>query len=126
MGARRRWPWGLVLAAALAGSVLVYRATRAELPFDPERWQHPEPGMIRGRSTRQRMLADLLRHPLLGLRRDSLERLLGPAPMVGHFGEWDMAYWLGAGGRSVPLGSEWLAIQFDSTGRVRRYAVLPD
>ncbi len=124
----RRWrvTWALAALLLLGGALLLRSATREALPFDAAHWQHPDEGLVRGKSLRQRMLADLLRHPLVGLPRDSLERMLGPAPMVGFFGAWDMAWWLGPSRRYVSLGSEWLVIKFDSTGRVARYAVLPD
>lgn len=124
----RRWgvTWAVAAFLVLAGALLLPSATREALPFDAAHWQRPDEGLVRGRSLRQRMLADLLRHPLVGLPRDSLERMLGPAPMVGFFGAWDMAWWLGPSRRYVSLGSEWLVVKFDSTGRVARYAVLPD
>jgi hypothetical protein len=77
--------------------------------------------------TRLAMVDDLLaRHPLRGLTRDSVERLLGPRDSTEYFREWDLVYWLGPERGLIRIDSEWLVLKFGVDGRVSDYRIVRD
>lgn len=73
------------------------------------------------------MVDDLLaRHPLRGLSRYSVERLLGPRDSTDYFREWDFVYWLGPERGLVRIDSEWLVLKLGLDGRVSDYKIVRD
>jgi hypothetical protein len=94
--------------------------------FEPVAWRGNDRGdaMWPARLT---MVDDLLaRHPLRGLSRDSVERLLGPRDSTEYFREWDLVYWLGPERGFFRIDSEWLVLDIGLDGRVSDYRIVRD
>lgn len=73
------------------------------------------------------MVDDLLaRHPLQGLSRDSVERLLGPRDSTEYWHEWDLVYLLGPERGLISMDSEWLVARLGPDGRVVEYRIVRD
>jgi len=115
---------GLAVAALfLAPAFDEFRHRRS---FDAAAWRRHETkdAMWPDRLT---MVDDLMeRHPLRGLSRDSVERLLGPGDSTSYWREWDLVYWLGPERGLMRIDSEWLVVDFDANGRVRDYRLVRD
>ena len=94
--------------------------------FEPVAWRDNERGDAMW-PARLAMVDDLLaRHPMRGLSRDSVERLLGPRDSTEYFREWDLVYWLGPERGLVRIDSEWLVLNLGLDGRVRDYQIVRD
>jgi hypothetical protein len=77
--------------------------------------------------TRLRMVDDLTATRRLdGLTRAELLTLLGPSDQSGKWRDWDLVYWLGPERGFMRIDSEWLVVQFDSSGRVAAYRIVRD
>src|SRR5688572_992225 len=77
--------------------------------FDAERWKEAD------LTTRERaeMVAALQRaHPLRGMTRPEVVRLLGEPTPTDKWRKWDMIYVLGPTDY-MPIDHEWLVIKFD-------------
>jgi hypothetical protein len=68
----------------------------------------------------------LARHPLRGLSRDSVERLLGPRDSTAYWQDWDLVYWPGPERGLFRIDSEWLVARFGPDGRVSEYRIVRD
>ena len=98
----------------------------AREPFSSERWK--DPAQNEGLETaRLKMIDDLLNtHPLKGLHRDDVVRLLGEPDKTDKFSTWDMVYVLGPGGGYYSMDYEWLLIRLGPDGRVKKHRVTSD
>ncbi len=88
--------------------------------FTPEDWAaHPE--------ARWHMADELIDDArLAGLTRDEVYELLGPPPDTGYFREMDDVWRLGMERGLISLDSEWLAVNYDESGRVRDVIIVRD
>jgi outer membrane protein assembly factor BamE (lipoprotein component of BamABCDE complex) len=90
--------------------------------FDAERWKNAD------LTTRERVeMVDALQrqHPLKGMTRSEIVRLLGEPTPTDKWDEWDIIYVLGPTDY-MPIDHEWLVIELDERGRVSRYRVTSD
>ena len=120
---RLRWPLGcglfliVGLVTCSGGWTLLF-----PLPFDAVAWRSAN--WVRADLVRQRMVADLLDRPLIGMTKAEVRALLGEPTMNrdGQGGHYDYAYWLGP---ENPLGvgfeNEYLGLKFEN-GRVAAVA----
>lgn len=97
------------------------------MDFESTLWK-TTPATHNYQSIRLRMVDNLLKtHPLVGLSRAEVEKLLGPADQTTYFHEFDMVYMLGLErGMMIAIDSEWLIIKLDSSGRVSRAVLARD
>jgi hypothetical protein len=95
--------------------------------FDPAQWRTPPPNDDVQWPMRLRMVDDLIASKRLdGLRRDELQRLLGPPDQTDKWKDWDLVYWLGPDRSYFRIDSEWLVVRFDRAGRVGAYRLIRD
>jgi len=77
--------------------------------------------------TRLRMIDDLMGRGLLdGATRQEVEQLLGEPDELGFLRAGDIAYELGPERSFIRIDSDWLVIQFGSTGIVEDVVIVPD
>ncbi|HEX2594531.1 MAG TPA: hypothetical protein VHL34_23715 [Rhizomicrobium sp.] len=121
------WLIGLAIALMLsAGAVAVgydfgYLPVR---PFNATVWRQAD-----GSSDPVRLsMVDWLigSGQLNGLTHAEVLNLLGPPYRGGYFRNWPLVYWLGPERGFMGIDSEWLAIRFDSNGRVSECRILSD
>lgn len=95
-------------------------------PFDSKAWQ--DPGQVEGDDpVRLRMVDDLIRSKRLDhLPRADVEALLGKPSATEYFRDHNLVYWLGPERGWMSVDSEWLAIDFDENGMVRKYQIVRD
>jgi hypothetical protein len=95
--------------------------------FNAAEWRRNERTANPAWPTRLTMIDDLLaRHPLRGLSRDSVERLLGPRDSTPYFADWDLVYALGPERGLIRIDSEWLVVKFGLDGRVVNARIVRD
>jgi len=85
----------------------------------------------RSSATRDRMVADLLKHyPLAEMKRADVVNLLGEPDFTKRepFKDWDMIYWLGPDNRGAfgSLDSKWLVLRLGSNGEITESKVTFD
>ena len=95
--------------------------------FDSAAWQRND-GWNTNWPARLSMVDDLLaHHQLRGLRRDSLERLLGPPDSTNYFSAPNnLVYGLGPERGLMRIDSEWLVVALGPDGRVTEARILRD
>jgi len=116
--------YALVVGSLLAGPAIEDQWHRRD--FEAEVWRRntSSNGMWPIRLT---MVDDLLaRHPLKGLSRDSVERLLGPRDVSEYWRQWDLVYRLGPERGLFRMDSEWLVLRLGSDRRVTDYQIVRD
>lgn len=117
-------PYVLLVGWVLGGPSVSDRWHRTA--FDPAGWRQND-GARTDWPARLRMVDDLLaRRTLIGLRADSLDRLLGPREETAYFRDWDRVYWLGPERGLIRIDSEWLGIRFSADGTVTEVRILRD
>jgi hypothetical protein len=73
------------------------------------------------------MVDDVVKRFLsVGLTRDSLLRVLGPADSTDYFREYDFVYWLGPERGWMSIDSEWLVVRLDPAGNVSEVRIVTD
>jgi hypothetical protein len=125
----RAWPWlliGLVVFVFVAFVILLIRGGWMQSvqprPFDRAEWLdvgwkdrfaiHP---------ARQEMVDDLLETKLkVGMSMSEVHWLIGPPDKHPYFKPGDWTYELGLERGFIAVDNEWLAIDFDELGRIRR------
>ncbi len=89
--------------------------------FDPERWRGGD------RSTKAAMAEDLIRSDvLLGLTESEVTRVLGAGEPCSEGPLSQIHYLTHESGEAPRGGRQWLAVEFDDSGRVDRVFVLTD
>jgi hypothetical protein len=68
----------------------------------------------------------LKKYKLSGMARTDLDALLGIPPKTDYFKDYDYVYWLGPERGFMSIDSEWLAIKFDTQGKVSEAKILRD
>ena len=90
--------------------------------FDAERWKEAD---LTSRDRAEMVAALERQHPLKGMTRSEVIRLLGEPTPTDKWDEWDMIYVLGPTDY-MPIDHEWLVIKLDERGRVSDYRVTSD
>src|SRR4029434_4247384 len=129
----------VVIAIAIAvavGFIVWSKMPPGGLSFDSTVWKRDsfqalvETRIDRKSATRARMVDDLLRrYQLRGMQKPEVTTLLGDPDFTNRepFKDWDMIYWLGPDSHGfVGLGSMWLVLKLDSTGRVTDFKTTYD
>lgn len=81
--------------------------------FDSIIWQDPKSERAWDNPVRLRMVNDLLKkHPLVGMSKIQVNKLLGIPKQTGYFRGYDYVYWLGPERGFISIDSEWLGIKF--------------
>lgn len=94
--------------------------------FDPVVWQD-ERRVYTALAPRGCMVDDLLaRHPLRGMDRTAIVRLLGEPRPTPYFRQYDLVYWLGPERGPMSIDSEWLVMRLDAAGRVSEARLVTD
>ena len=138
---RRRW-WIVFLLGFVSGSITLFAFSasvtiydilahsRVEgthtMPFDSETWKKVT-ASGRRYTARTYMVQDLLRcYDLRGMNRDQVRNLLGEPSDARKLGldSWDCAYPVGRS--ETRSDGEFLALRFDSSGRVLAFGRVPE
>ncbi|RYD95164.1 MAG: hypothetical protein EOP50_08395 [Sphingobacteriales bacterium] len=117
--------WALIVAIVLVGCRYVVYS--APLPLVPSWWNATNFDWGDPLHKRARIADRLIStQALIGKSKPDIAKMLGEPPPTEYFREWDMVYILGAERGFLSIDSEWLVIQFDSSGTATEAAIVRD
>jgi SmpA / OmlA family len=119
---------GLLIVMCIGGRLLGWMRGVESRPFDRAEWLSPGWGLFNSaHPVRQQMVDDLLAHSLkVGMPMNEVRWLIGPPDRNPYYAPGDWTYRLGDERGMISVDSEWLAVDFDEQGRVRKVELCTD
>src|SRR5262245_45306517 len=118
------------VAIALYGGawvVLPHPEIPRSLAFDEASWRQGQTAVTNQNAPRLPSADGLLASGILnGKPKEEVLNILGPVTDTNKFADHGLVYWLGPERGFISIDSEWLVIDFDSSGRVSKATLVQD